>query len=161
MEESSKTAQKNEETEFIHQFMEEYYKKFEYYPTVIARDSTVESKEGIGVMNLNILENYFDSFLPYFYRQKVRLTDKCRRRELVELRTIFFFLARRMGYSLTNIGKYMKKDHTTVVYGLKQFRNLYETDEMFRILYYKIVNHIKKDKQDELPTLESTTKMEN
>jgi len=51
-----------------------------------------------------------------------------------------------MRYNLKQLGIYMGgRDHTTVIHGINTFRNLYETDPLFKDKYYLIINQIKKD----------------
>ena len=99
------------------------------------------------ILTLPELEKYFEPHVPaVLFGRKVTLGTKDRSRELVELRCIFFFIARSMKYGLKQLGRYLgNRDHTTVIHGINTFRNLYETDERFREKYYLIINNIKKD----------------
>ena len=64
-----------------------------------------------------------------------------------------------MRYGLKQLGKYLGgRDHTTVMHGVNTFRNLYETDPLFRNKYYLIINQIKKDYESS--TLDPIDQME-
>ena len=134
--------QQTPETQMVQEFIEKFYNEFGYNPTVIIR--TQKKKSPFGVISLNELEKCFQNFLPKKYGKTHYLSSKLRARELVELRFIFFHIARKMGYGLKNIGEFIgNKHHTTVIHGLRTFRNLYETEESFKETYHKIVNIIK------------------
>jgi hypothetical protein len=52
------------------------------------------------------------------------LTSKCRKRELVYTRLVLFQYLRTQKMTMYAIGNIFKKDHSTVVYGLKQYELL-------------------------------------
>lgn len=146
------------ERTLIHDFMENYRKEMGYYPTVITRESVIENKEGIKLLSLNELSNYFDDFLPKLYNKVLPLNSKSRNRYIVETRFMFCYIARSMKFTLSDIGRFLNRDHTTVMHALSTFNNLYQTDEMFREKYNNIVNHIKQ-KQHESQSLDDSNKV--
>ena len=131
------------EQELIKQFSDTFFEKLGYYPIVITNK---EYNSSYKVLTLNELEQYFIPFTPHVFGKKTSLSSKNRTRPLVELRFIFFFIARQMRYSLLEIGQYLgKRDHTTVIHGLSTFKNLYQTDVRFKAQYEAIINQIKHD----------------
>jgi hypothetical protein len=52
------------------------------------------------------------------------LTSKCRKREIVYTRLVLFQYLRTQKLTMYAIGNIFKKDHSTVVYGLKQYEML-------------------------------------
>jgi len=135
---------KKAEHDLITEFINRFYDKIGYYPTVVTNHRITD--DGIITLTLPELEKYFEPHLPTFYNKKTKLQSKDRNRPLVELRCIFFFIARSMRYNLKQLGIYMGgRDHTTVIHGINTFRNLYETDPLFKDKYYLIINQIKKD----------------
>jgi hypothetical protein len=135
---------KKVEHDLITEFVNKFYDKVGYYPTVITNHRITD--DGIITLTLPELEKYFEPYLPTIFNKKVSLAAKDRTRGLVELRCIFFFVARSMRYGLKQLGIYMGgRDHTTVLHGINTFRNLYETDSLFRDKYYLIINQIKKE----------------
>ena len=83
---------------------------------------------------------------------EIDLTSKSRKKEYVFGRWLAFKLTRKLtGYSLSNIGKLYNTDHSTVVYGLKQFDILYkqidfiETRESYNELLDIFIKMYKKD----------------
>jgi hypothetical protein len=139
----NKELEKLKEQELIIEFMEKFHKEMGYYPTVVTGGNVI-NREFLFKLPLDLLEKQFEGYLPTFYGKTVTLRSTKRIRPIVEIRCFFSFIARCMGYSLTDIAKYMKKDHTTIMNHIKTFNNLYETQENFRDRYYKIVNIIKK-----------------
>lgn len=131
------------EKKLIEQFKENFFEKLGYYPTVMTAVQ-VQRDIIIPYMHLPVLKKYFDPFLPQLSVFTLSLESRSRCRELVELRSIYCYLARQMRYSLSTIGKSLgNRDHTTVINSLTNFNNLIETDEQFRQRYLAIVSYIK------------------
>lgn len=145
------------ETLLIYEFMEKFREHSGYYPTVITRQAIVENKEGIKLLSLNELSIYFNEFLPKIYNKVINLDSKLRNRTIVELRFMFCYIARSMRFTLTDIGRFLKRDHTTIIHALTMFHNLYQTDEAFRFKYTTIINSIK-EKQHESQSLDDLDK---
>lgn len=140
----TKTYAAQLERKLIEQFKESFYEKVGYYPVVVTRlNQNVE--EYLPIMPLEALQEYFEPFLPYRNGMRLCLKSKDRYRELVELRNIYCFIARTMGYSLATVGQSIgNRDHTTVIHNVSSFKNLVETNETFQQKYIRIFNHIKK-----------------
>jgi chromosomal replication initiation ATPase DnaA len=109
------------------------------------------------VLSLFELEKCFENFLPVVKNKTLRLNTACRSREIKDLRHTFCFIARLMKYTHANIGKYLNRHHTTVINSVKTFRNLYQTDEVFKARYHNIINHIKN--KHESPIMENLDKI--
>jgi len=61
-----------------------------------------------------------------------------RKRRLVELRTLFFALAKdKTELTLSNIGTYLNKDHATVLHSLKSWNNFISND--YQIYYDEFI----------------------
>jgi len=137
-------AKKKIEHKLIQEFMNDFYEKVGYYPTIITRDNNIENKDGFKILTLDQLTKCFDPFMPTYYGKKLTLFSKCRMRTLVELRFMCFFVARCMRYNLTDIAQYFNKmHHSSIMHGITTFRSLYETNENFQKKYHEIVNYIK------------------
>jgi hypothetical protein len=131
-----------EEKQFTKNFVKRFYKKFNYYPTVIINKE--RASDEYNLLSLSQLEECFKPFLPKLYNKILTLSCREKVREIAELRHIFCFLARSMNFKVTTIGLYLGgRDHTTVVHSVMVFKNLYETDELFREKFKRITNHIK------------------
>lgn len=147
------------EKKLIDQFIENFEEKLGYKPIVITKTSGLTSDDSIPMMSLDSLKEHFTPFLPTVYGKVRSLSCKERIREAVELRNIYCYLAKKMGYSLKEIGRTIgKRDHTTVIHNIRSFNNLMETNEMYREKYIMILNHIKK--QYESPTLDDTDQVQ-
>jgi hypothetical protein len=147
----------HKEAELISQFMISFHDVFDYYPTVVTKNNKIYNKDDLKVLELDTLKTFFNDFLPVKHGKKLQLDSRSRYRNLVELRFIYFFIARSMGYNLTTIGKSLSLDHTTVVHGLNTFKNLYETNDPFRQKYNNIIHHIKTSNESSIVELPSTT----
>jgi hypothetical protein len=130
------------EEQLINEFIQNFYEKIGYHPLVILQNG--KSNDGSITLSLNELESYFTSLLPIQFNERVPLSNKNRMRPIVELRSIFTFIARSMGYTYKDIGIYLGgRDHTTTIHSATVFKNLYETDDTFRNKYFTIINNIK------------------
>ena len=146
------------EGRLIEKFKNEFYEKLGYYPVVITKISE-HDPQGFKMMNLDELKGYFTPFLPKLYGKVLKLDGKNRKRDIVELRHIFTFLARKLGYSFTSIGEFLgDRDHTTIINNVRMFNNLIETDPKFRKKYNDILEHIKKI-SNESPIMEPSDKV--
>jgi chromosomal replication initiator protein len=154
---SLKKYQKEQENALIDEFLQTFHEKMGYYPTVI-----INQKKNIDrskTLTLAKIEEYFESYLPVIFDKKAGLSSIIRRRPLPELRFMFSYIARSMRYSLKQIGEHLGgRDHTTIIHGLNTFKDLYETDDKFKEIYYNIINKIKED--HEPSTMEYLTQME-
>jgi len=129
------------ERKLVEDFIDDFYKKVGYKPVIITKVSVDSELE---VMPLAELKACLTPFLPTLHGKKIPLEHKSRMIEIVELRHMYFHLARSMGYKLTAIAYSIKKlDHTTVIHGLKTFANLMDTDERYRVKFQTILNHVK------------------
>lgn len=140
------------EKQLIEKFKIEFYDKLGYYPIVITDREITENKK---LMSLYELECLFENILPSLYGKKMTIGSKNRNRPIVELRAIYVFLARCMGYRLIDIATYMQKHHASIIHYEDLFANLMSTSEEFRILFEKVYTHVKQNHEshDELSTM--------
>jgi len=144
------------ERKLIDQFKQSFFEKIGYYPTVITKVHALPK------LSLNTLESHFTQFLPVRYQRTVKLKSKHRYREIVELRMIYCTLARQMGYSFIEIGKYLdNKDHTTIMHNIKSFKNLMQTCNVFRNKYNTIFNYIKNYYNHESSTMDNIDQVQH
>jgi chromosomal replication initiation ATPase DnaA len=142
------------ETKLVERFKKEFHEKIGYYPIVITEASISKEEGSIKIIPLEELKKMFTPFLPYKYQKMISLGSRSRIRELVELRHIYCFLAKQMGYSLKEIARCLNnRDHSTAINSIKVFHDLHETNELFRNKYIKILNHIKQS-TNESPALD-------
>ena len=69
-----------------------------------------------------------------FEIEYLQLFEKCRKRNISEARQVIFYIAYNKipGLSLNQIGLYFKKNHATVLYGIKMAENLCDTNKNFK-----------------------------
>lgn len=142
----------------VKEFMETFHKTFKYYPTVVTKNNTMHNEDDLKIVSLEQLQSYFEPFLPMYYGKKLKISSRNRTREMVEIRFVYYFMSRAMGYNLMTIAKSLNMDHSSVVHGLTTFKNLYETSDPFRQKYIKIINTIKE--KYESSVMDNITKME-
>lgn len=141
----SKTYAQQLEKKLIEQFKQTFYDKLGYEPLVLTRVQ-LETEEYIPILSLESLQAMFEPFLPEKMDRKIPLQSKYRYREVVELRNIYCYLARTMGYSLSVVGESLgNRDHTTIIHNVTCFKNLMETNDPFRQKYQAILTYIKQN----------------
>lgn len=149
-----------DQKETIKKFIFEFYKKYGYRPIVLS-NATVDDNE-LQIISLEELKESFRPFLPSLYGKTVFLDKRCRIREVVELRQMFCYLAREMGYKLTDIGKALKQaDHSTAVHSINVFRNMMETDPKYRRKFSMILNYVKQKGNESSTMADSDTVEDN
>jgi hypothetical protein len=131
------------ETELVSQFMKTFNNEFGYYPMVVTKNNRIYNEDDLKTLDLETLKSLFEPFLPSKFGKKLELSSRNRYRYLVELRFIYFFIARSMGYNIVTIAKSIGMDHTSVIHGLNTFANLCETNDPIIQKYNKIINYIK------------------
>lgn len=135
----------NLEKKLIDEFKQKFREKLGYQPVVLTR-VVIDDDFSIPLMSMEQLKECFAPFTVEQYGKTIDLFSKSRKREVVELRMIFCFIARQMKYTCTSVGQYIgNRDHTTVLHSVATFRNLIETNEVFREKYTRILNHIKQN----------------
>lgn len=133
----------------INEFKKNYYEKIGLTPivTVVKNVPYIKIIENPSKkpIDLDILENIINSFLPTY---KIgngiivkSIKHKTRLRVVVELRHIFCYIAKSMGYNLISIGKYLNdRDHTTVINSITKFKNLFDTNDEGFMEKYEIIS---------------------
>lgn len=143
------------EKKLIAEFKKRFFEKLGYEPVVTTRNVNVIKR-----MELQELEDQFLPFLPTIYGKVTSLKNKSRKRELVELRAMFVFIAREMGHTLKSIGYHLGgRDHTSIIHSTDCFKTFIEVDDNFRSNFNRIYNLILQNTntlEDEPSTLEHT-----
>jgi len=151
------------EDKLIKEFKIKFFNELGYEPTVLATSNLkLDEDKYIKVMSLEKLKECFNPFLPSNKGIFIELNGKTRKNNIVELRVIFSFISRSMGYVLSDIGKFLKKDHSTIIHSINNFKNWIEVDPCFRDKYNTILKHIYtiQNFTNESSTLEHTNQME-
>jgi hypothetical protein len=140
------------EAKLIAEFKLEFKDKIGYEPHVLTMMDDDSDIPNIPLLTLRdtideiLLEMHGDRL---FIHDVARLRNRSRKMELVNMRFIYFKLARLLGHTLDSIGDTMatlrqpRYDHTTIRYGIEQFDNLVVIDESFKDLYLEVVGKIK------------------
>jgi hypothetical protein len=140
------------EAKLIAEFKLEFKEKIGYEPHVLTMMDDDSDIPNIPLLTLRdtideiLLEMHGDRL---FIHDVARLRNRSRKMELVNMRFIYFKLARLLGHTLDSIGDTMatlrqpRYDHTTIRYGIEQFDNLVVRDESFKDLYLEVIGKIK------------------
>ena len=67
----------------------------------------------------------------------VDIKEKTKRTDYIYARMVFYTIMRSKGHTLESIGRYVGKDHATVLWGSKNFDNLITRDEYLREMYFE------------------------
>ena len=94
------------------------------------------------IVSLDRLENELLKAVP-FPLDKNPIKAKSRKGEYVDIRCIFCYIAcKMMGFTLISVGRYLGKDHSSIIHMNKRAQNLINTDErflsLFKIIHEKI-----------------------
>jgi chromosomal replication initiation ATPase DnaA len=68
-------------------------------------------------------ENIIDDIFEKYGVKKQHLFSRRRNAELVKVKKLTYWTLRQAGLSLPKIGKLMNKDHSTVLYGIRTFKD--------------------------------------
>lgn len=109
---------------------------------IILKSITNENAEQIPVISLETLEEIILSTIPYRITPQV-FRSRNRRREYVDTRSMFAHIARRFNFKFKSIGKYINRDHTSIIHLDKKASDLIETDPVYLSIYTAITNKIK------------------
>lgn len=101
------------------------------------------------LLTLEKVEKIFLNCLPPEISEGFRLRNRSRRREQVDIRTMFCSIAYRLNFTFSDIGRFLGKDHTTIIYLNRKADNLLDIDERFASIYnsitYKMSKHYDQD----------------
>ena len=92
-----------------------------YYSHIISKNLELKIKD-----KSNELENIFQKICAYFGLNPAAVRRKNRKRELVNVRHIFFFEANKRGYSFNKCGNYFSQTHATALHGVRNVENIKE-----------------------------------
>lgn len=90
----------------------------------------------------------------------VNIQNKSRAREFVDARMIFCRILRDRGFQWTSIGKYLSKDHSTIIHLFQQSTDIFPLDGRLMQMYIKCKDKFMEDKYDYTPTQRNEIKNE-
>lgn len=146
------------ERKLIKSFKSSFHSKMGYEPVVISRthkelDPNKSTLQDIKVVSLDVLKDWFKDLLPFRDGKRIRLDTNRRHHDIVQMRMIFCYVARAMGYSVTSIGKALKRDHTTVVHNTHVLKDLLETNAAYREKCQQVLEYLKEKSKEYDPKL--------
>ena len=92
-----------------------------------------------GPLELHELEEICNKFVdtnlyPDGIKNRIRTTH------VVIYRQLFMYIACKMGYSITHIGRHLNFDHATVIYSRRNISSLLETNDKKTVIAFKKVD---------------------
>ena len=95
-------------------------------------------------IGLEDLEKDFTDCLPDKLKYIDILRVNCRKREIVDFRSIFAHIAVKFNFTFVSIGQHINRHHSTIISLRNKANNLLETDPMFLNLYNEILSKIER-----------------
>ena len=84
------------------------------------------------------LKDFLNSYVFANDINRDEFISSSRKREMVDSRMIYFAVARNLGgYTLSELGKSVNRDHATVMYAIRNYEHLSSYDESMKHKYYK------------------------
>ena len=139
---------KNEILDFIEDFESKYDKTVQ----VILNNGTslISTEDIIELENMSKLEKIEALVLKAMYAESPQLLyiknfkNPTRRGEYILWKQIFSYIAWDIGFSKSIIGRYIDRNHATVIHSIKTAENLLSVeDHRFTEAYYSVINNIK------------------
>lgn len=100
------------------------------------------SEKGYPMITLKDLEQIIIETVPFSMNAE-KFRSKSRLRKYVDVRTMFSHIARKFNFQYTTIGRYMHKDHSTIIHHQKKANALLQTDPTYFAIYSHISAKIK------------------
>lgn len=83
---------------------------------------------------------------------KSHIVSRSRKEKIIKARHVLYKVMNVLGSNMSEIGRYLSRDHTTVAHGIEIFHNLYELDEDFRKKADLVIKNLIKTKYEEEST---------
>lgn len=125
----------------IDRFRREFYEKTGLRAMVHVNNFPKDSMGGMStgtVISLQQVETIFIGSLPPEIQDTFVLRTRSRKRDLVDLRSMFCSIAYRMNFTYASIGKYIGKDHTSIIHLNRKADALLDTDPRYANMYNNI-----------------------
>lgn len=102
------------------------------------------------ITSLDMLEKRLLAAVPHpLDRNPMRI--KSRKLEYVEVRCVFCFIAyQKLGFTLSTIGRFINRDHTSVLHMLRRAEDLLDRDVKFTNLYRIIYDNLNQEHADSI-----------
>ncbi len=99
----------------------------------------------LSIMSLDVLKKHFMDSLPEDFRLQNLdvLETRSRKRDLVDLRSMFCYIAVSMNFTLVSIARFINRDHTTIIHLKRKAEDLLKVDPAYRSRYNYILDNIK------------------
>jgi len=121
---------RSEMTDKMREDIEAFKKKFELKYRIIPYVSINSKKNYVGELSMSDLLDIVNKRMQEIHEgTSAGIRQATRRRPIVIYRQVFCKIALSLGYGATVIGKFLNKNHATVIHAVKLVDNLIETGD--------------------------------
>lgn len=120
--------------EVINKFKNEFYLRFGVVPAVMYKFNHTNYFP----ISMKELEEICNMFVED--RDNYNIKKRCRRRTVVQIRHIFFYIGVKMGYGVTNLGRYLDYNHATVIHASTIISNLIDINDLITVRNLKLIH---------------------
>lgn len=142
------STRKDIAVEMIQSFTNTFFRKTGFIATVTVEEIVdfKAQKNPLFIYSLEQLEEFFKKAFPHMFIEGKPnpIHVNSRRREYIDVRCVFSYIAHSFGFSYTQIGKYENnKNHTTIIHHMNKVKDLLEAkDHEMTELYTIIINEL-------------------
>lgn len=98
----------------------------------------------MATLKRSVIVEAYEALLKHLYVSDNEVRSTWRVRRLVVRRQIIsYILVRRYEATLTEVGRMMKRDHSTILYSCDVAEDLIETDRAFKRMYKESITYLK------------------
>ena len=108
-----------------------------------SRTIAMELKEAVHQTGKKNMDRITDAVCAYLDIPKARILSKSRERHLVDARRMIYNMIRSTyGYSLNSIGIHFKKNHATIIHGIRTHKHLCKYDSHYKKYYSEALGFV-------------------
>jgi hypothetical protein len=138
----------------VNKFVNDLYEKTGMKATVQVDRLKIDddTKEKVRkIISLDLYEKIFLKALPIDIEINP-ISERSRKRQYVDIRAIFSHIAtKKLKFTTVAVGRFMGRDHTTIIHLNKKAENMLDTDESFVWLYNTIFKNLNTDDVKDVP----------
>lgn len=138
----------------VNKFVDDLYEKTGMKATVHVDRLVIDDETKHKIRTIVSLDSFEKAFLRAIPTpidvNPIRV--RSRKSNYVDLRAIFCHIGnKKLKFTLVSIGRFIDRDHTTVIHLTKKVENLLDTDESFVYLYNTIFKNLTNDHAENVP----------
>jgi len=102
----------------------------------------MDDPDELYIKDLQAIENAVLTTVAETNLEALKSKNRCR--DYVDARTIFSHISKQHDFTLKSIGRYIRRDHTTIIHHVRKAESLLQTDPFFANKYNRVVEILKK-----------------